>query len=653
MTRSLRRSALFLLLLPLLTAPLAAFQWVPLGPFGGSIKQIVIDPSDGRVAYATLILYNTDREILFKTTDGGGQWGPILDSGGDLAMDPARHATLYLATREDRRLLKSVNGGASWFETGPRSGPDRLAISAVTVDPARASRVYVVASSGVWRSTDRGASWKPTGSSPRVIGRLIAASQPAGTVFAVTDTGLSKSSDAGETWRSLPTPGETQTVGLFAVVSQRLYASFGESLFRSTDGGATWRPALPRTIGGSASSLAVSPRAPRTLWLGTAGGLLRSTDAGDTWTATGLGQPVAAVAIAASSPGTVYAGLQKAWSDADVGGISVTTNGGGTWTRRNRGLTGLDVATLAVDPSDPDILWIVHRWALYRSANAGARWARTALPVPSPPQPFPLYDIVIDPVAPSTVYTLSSALWRTQDGGQSWTNLSATGAPALGSLLIEPGSSAQLWGFGAGWLYTSADAGDHWSRLHLPNPGCGLSSFALAPSSSPILYAAGSQGYPGDYCIDTASPAFFRSTDGGVTWTNTSGGFHSTIFDAAGPIAVDPVDPRLIYVGTDAWTRYSGCDGVWKSTDGGTTWAQAGRALGCVYAVAASPAAGVVWAGTDDGRIFRSGDFGATWKRRALGLLTDRIYRLVISPADPQRVYAATSSGVWMWDETP
>ncbi|HSU82318.1 MAG TPA: hypothetical protein VLR69_07845, partial [Thermoanaerobaculia bacterium] len=68
MTRSLRRSALFLMLLPLLAAPLAAAsQWVPLGPFGGTITRLAGDPVDSRVVYATLVYATTYWEnALFK-----------------------------------------------------------------------------------------------------------------------------------------------------------------------------------------------------------------------------------------------------------------------------------------------------------------------------------------------------------------------------------------------------------------------------------------------------------------------------------------------------------------------------------------------------------------------------------------------------------
>jgi photosystem II stability/assembly factor-like uncharacterized protein len=121
--------------------------------------------------------------------------------------------------------------------------------------------------------------------------------------------------------------------------------------------------------------------------------------------------------------------------------------------------------------------------------------------------------------------------------------------------------------------------------------------------------------------------------------------------DAAGwQIAVDPVDPRLIYLATKGGYYEGHGDGVWKSTDGGATWGRTGNRLKdkSVTAIAASPVAGVVWASTGD-QVFISRDAGTTWKNRSDGLLARYVYDLIFDPSDPRRVYAATSGGVWVW----
>jgi photosystem II stability/assembly factor-like uncharacterized protein len=665
---------LFLVLL-LLAAPLAAVRhWVPLGPFGGSVSQIAVDPSDERVVYAV-----NSENVLFKSVDGGGNWTPIRRVGfglvGRIAIDPVRHGTIYVTS--DQGLLKSVDGGASWNAVGPRSDPN---IHSVAVDPAQASRVYA-GGARLWISTNRGASWKPARAIEPSgwIDLLIAARRPVGTVFATSYNIPYKSVDGGWTWEAMSTPTLDRAVGQLAVApsdSRTLYASSSSSgsasLFRSTDGGDTWQrtgrqPALYDGI----LSLAVSPHSPRTLWIGTQhNGLFLSKDGGDTWTASGLrpagsAAEVAVVAVAPSASGTVYTGLTA--REKDIGGIVASTDGGGTWARRNRGLFGLYVSAMAVDPSNPGILWAGDQGGLFRSANAGQRWVRTALPAP-PYWAFNFYSIVLDPAAPSTVaYALCDSLWRTQDGGASWTDLFAAGKSSpylyLSSLRMGPEPTPALWGADEeSRLLTSSDAGLHWVVRAQPDLGCGILDFAFAPSSASTLYMTGAdgrwwnQGMPPivpNYCDDNPLPAFFRSDDGGTTWTELSAGLRLHLVEGAGrQIAVDPVDPRLVYIATMGGYDSGQGDGVWKSTDGGATWERAGNAMKgrTVTAIVASPVAGVVWASAD-GRVYRSSDAGATWRDRTGELLARRVYGLILDPSDPDRVYAHTSTGVWVWEE--
>lgn len=333
--------------------------------------------------------------------------------------------------------------------------------------------------------------------------------------------------------------------------------------------------------------------------------------------------------------------------------------------RRNRGLFGLGMS-LAVVPGSPSILWAAHQGGLYRSANAGKHWVRTALTPPS--WGFSFYDIVPDPAAPSTdVYALcDGALWRTLDGGASWTDLFAgANNHHLVALRMGPEAAPRLWGSDEDRLLTSVDGGINWVPRAQPELGCGILDFAFAPSSASVMYMTGADGrwwnggmnpnppQSPNYCDDSPLPAFFRSDDGGTTWTDLSADLRLHLVQGAGrQIAVDPVDPRLIYLATMGGYESGWGDGVWKSTDGGATWERAGNGMKgqTVTAIVASPAAGVVWASAG-GRIFRSGDAGATWKDRTSDLLVRRVYNLIVDPADPNRVYAATSAGVWVWEE--
>jgi photosystem II stability/assembly factor-like uncharacterized protein len=175
---------------------------------------------------------------------------------------------------------------------------------------------------------------------------------------------------------------------------------------------------------------------------------------------------------------------------------------------------------------------------------------------------------------------------------------------------------------------------------------CQIFDLQIAPSSPSTLYVAGAKLDSVTGCKFTTA-ALFRSTDDGATWTEADAGL---VARSVTTLAVDPLDPRLLYAGTGGSFIYPG-NGVWKSTDGGASWAMAGDELQgrTITAVAVSPLS-VVWAATD-GSVFRGAGGGAAWSDRTDGLQAVTIHELLIDPADPRRVYAATSGGVWVLED--
>jgi photosystem II stability/assembly factor-like uncharacterized protein len=636
----------FLLPLILLTAAapaLAAPVWKALGPFGGTIQTITAAPSDTRVVYVT-----TQYEGAFRSTDGGASWVPIHKAfvTGNVAADPARPGTVYLATPEDK-LVKSTDYGSHW--TLANRGLEGTGVSAVAVDPARPSRVYAALDSRVFRSTNGGASWQPSrqafpsSSYTSKVTVLLPVPRPRGTVFAVADGKLWKSGDAGDTWKALDRDLSGYVFALAAspLDPWTLYASVEMpegrgGVFRSRDSGASWEAV--RETPSLVISLAVSPRSSRTVWAGTMDkGLLVSQDGGAHWKAAGLqGMRVMAVAIPSSSPRTVFAAT-VAWK-GDPGGVFASEDGGATWERRNRGLAGLSTPAVLTDPATPGVLWahLQEQGGLFRSTNGGRDW--TSLPIPAT-------YLAMAPSMPSTLYAVGlSQAWRTEDGGASWVPIMDPGNPAWWhrDLWVDPLSPTTLWSNGNGFA-RSVDGGATW--VHQPLPGGGwVTRLAFAPSSPSTVYAAGFRVYDGRFTRTTA----WRSTDGGATWTSIENGLGSSEPTA---LAIDPVDPRLVYV-TVCGYYCSPDGGIWKSADGGEHWTLTGQGLEPfeVTALAASPIAGVVWAAVADGRIFRSADSGETW-RESTGPQARVVYQLTLDPQDPRRVYAATSSGVWRMED--
>ncbi|HSS77834.1 MAG TPA: hypothetical protein VLV54_13960 [Thermoanaerobaculia bacterium] len=345
-----------------LASPLAAApHWTSLGPFGGDVDHLTVDPVDTRVVYATLGPQGT-----FKSVDRGVSWIPILGgpAAGSVAVDPSHHTTIYQAI-EVNRVLKSTDGGAHWTPGVPFA--DIGQARELAVDPAAASRIYLATSEGVWHSLDGGATWLPSRQPlpegpTRNVRTVIALARPAGTVFAGTDGGLFKSVDFGETWKiaghGLPASGITALVR--ASRAGILWAAVaGRGTFFSPNGGTTWKSTARQPAGaGAVTSLAISPDA-RTAWAGTAAkGVSRTTDAGGHWSPVALrtGASVTSLALGGS---TLYAGLHTSSFDVtgrDPGGVVASTDSGNTWQLRNRGLAGL-IVDLAIDPRDSKDLW--------------------------------------------------------------------------------------------------------------------------------------------------------------------------------------------------------------------------------------------------------------------------------------------------------
>ena len=203
-------------------------------------------------------------------------------------------------------------------------------------------------------------------------------------------------------------------------------------------------------------------------------------------------------------------------------------------------------------------------------------------------------------------------LWKTEDAGQTWTNLPLD-VYSVGALVASKTSAATWY---AGTLYggfKSVDHGTAWHRLGLPlrdsryEPS--VIRLVIDPRTPATLYASTSEG-------------LFKSTDDGERWTAIGGGLPSGGAFLRG-IAIDPADSRVVYAASQR--------GFWKSTDGGARWTASNRGLGAepyVNSLSVEPATGVLYAdvftaGTGVGnvstdRLFVSTDAGATWTPTAL-----------------------------------
>ncbi|HTT69031.1 MAG TPA: hypothetical protein VMF70_13480 [Gemmatimonadales bacterium] len=343
--------------------------------------------------------------------------------------------------------------------------------------------------------------------------------------------------------------------------------------------GLRWRMLGPFR-GGRVDAVAGVPGRPNEFYFGHVnGGVWKTIDGGRVWKPVFDGQPVASVgamAVAPSAPEVIYVGTGESTLRDSAGygdGVYKSTDGGRSWT--HCGLEGTQhVGKIAVDPRNPDVVFVAAigslyapnaERGLYRSRDGGRSWQK----VLSEDENVGAVEVVIDPSNPRVVY---AGLWNTRR--PPWFVYAPTNGPG-------------------GGIYKSTDGGTTWKRLTagLPKAGIGRTGIAVAPSNPRRVYAvvdclepertapagegpaagpaAGAAPAPGAAPQGAAPPppaqgGFFRSDDGGATWTRLSSDQmlwgRGWYFEK---IAVDPRNPDVVYVPNV---------NVNRSMDGGHTW---------------------------------------------------------------------------------
>ena len=276
---------------------------------------------------------------------------------------------------------------------------------------------------------------------------------------------------------------------------------------------------------------------------------------------------------------------------------------------------------------------------------------------------------------PLTYYQAATGggVWRTRDGGGSWDNISdGYFGGSIGSVAVAPSDPNVIYVGGGekslrgnvspGWgMWKSDDAGRSWRSLGFEG-GQHIPRMVVHPRDEDVVWAA----VLGHAYGPNAERGVFKSTDGGETWEHVL-----FVSEDAGAfeLEIDPTNPRILYASTwnvrrTPYSFSSGGDGsaIWKSTDGGETWADISDAPGLpdgtwgISAVSISPAdPDRIYAlvENEDGGLFRSDDAGASWRRvsddRNLRQRAWYFTRLGADPQDPDKVWVLN---VQLWVST-
>jgi photosystem II stability/assembly factor-like uncharacterized protein len=319
--------------------------------------------------------------------------------------------------------------------------------------------------------------------------------------------GLFRSTDGGIRFESIFDGGNTLSIGAIALSpsdpdvvyvgtgegNPRNSASYGDGIYRSTDGGKTWKHlGLERTE--RFSRLAVDPLRPNVVYAAAMGhewgpneerGLYRSSDGGDSWTrvlyvnaTTGASD----VCLDPRNSGVVYAGmydyLREPWhfrSGGPGSGLYRSPDGGKSWERltdpsRANGLEGLGTIGrigLAVSRSAPDVVYAIIEAAggnaLWRSDDRASHWTRVNDTREVNARPFYFSTIAVDPVDDKRVYSLARSLYISTNAGRDFTEVDYWRIFGdLHAIWIDPTDPSRVLAGSDGGFYVSNDFGEHW-----------------------------------------------------------------------------------------------------------------------------------------------------------------------------------------------
>ena len=592
-----------------------------------------------------------------------------------------------------------------WRMIGPFRGGRARAVAGV---PSQPNVFYIgQVNGGVWRSNDYGRTWMPIFDQQptQSIGAIAVAPSDPNIIYVGSGEGLHRpdlsvgdgiyrSSDAGKTWTHLGLRGAQQIPALaidprdpnrlFAAVLGHPYGPSAErGIFRSTDGGVTWKKVLYKDENTGGSDIALDP----------------------------------------SNPDVVYACLWEAregpWEDGNQfngtgGGLFKSTDGGNTWKQLSNGLPkGVVQVNVAIAPSQPSRIYVTlgttqpgayasgAGLGFYRSDDAGESWYRVT-DDPRPAMRIGGGDLAIarvDPKNPDVVYSTGIVTVRSTDGGKTWTSIrGAPGGDDYQNLWINPNDPNIILLVSDQGAIVTVNGGQTWSSWY-NQPTAQL--YHVSTTNTFPYQVCGGQQESGSVCISS------RGNDGEITlrdWLPVGAIEY-------GYVVADPLDPDVVYGGgrtevskfhwstgqvqnitpipvrnskyrtnrteptmfspLDPHTLFYATNVLFKTADGGNSWQtvspdltrpdpgvpasvgpllslnpDAAKKRGVIYALGLSfKNVNTLWAGTDDGFIWITRDGGKNWNNITPTELTpwSKVTQLEASHFDDQSAYASVS----------
>ena len=588
------------------------------------------------------VVAGTFNNGLFRSTDGGQSW--LAASAGltnlDIRAIDAIGTDFYVGTSNG--AFRSTNQGQSWMPVGVG-----LPATEVYAFAQIGSNLFAGTRSGVFVSANQGQSWTgaSTGlpSSPiQALGvsgaRLFAG---AGNSGGLGGRGVFVSTDQGRSWVSASSGITNPSIQAVVALGTKLFAAtYGSGLYVSDDQGQTWK-SVNATSGLPDDDISDLAVVGTNLFAAVVGsGVYRSTNQGVSWTAANLGLTSSSVTKFAVSGAMLYVGTGSS-------GVFRSFDQGGEWMQANFGLTNLTVNSLAATGSNLYAATI--GGGVFRSTNQGASWTavNTGLNF------LEVFELAASGSNVFAANCCNGGAFST-NSGQSWTPVSGSGLPQNGPVGSLVFSGTKLYAGAPNGIYVSSNFGENWTTVNADlktiiralvvndtkviagtyngvfiSADTGQRWTGLGSLANPFVNVVAANG--ANLYAGTLGSGVFRSTNGGTSWATANVGL---------PANADVQAIIASANGTNLFAAAYG-DGVFRSTNQGQSWTAANSGLTNKFVNALAVSGTALYAGTNGG-VFRSLDQGTSWTAVNNGLTNLSVLALAASGA---ALYAGTDGG--------
>jgi len=591
--------------------------------------------------------------------------------------------------------------GLEWREIGPWRGGRVTAVTGVLSD----DRTYYMGATGggVWKTNNAGNSWRNVSDGyfgVGTIGAIAVAESDENIVYVGTGEapirgvttshgdGMYKSTDAGKTWEHIGLSDAGQIARVIvhpsnpdlvyvAVQGQIWGPSEERGVYRSTNGGDSWEPVLQIDDETGATDLSMDPTNPRimyasmwehgrTPWFiksgGTAGGLYKTTDGGGSWKKLGGGLPEligkTGVDVSASSPNRVYAIVE---AEIDQGGLWRSDDYGETWSLLNNERIIWSRAWyyihIKADPQNADTVWVLNA-PLMKSIDGGKTFETRSAPHGDH------HDMWFNPRnSANFINGNDGGATVTFDGGASWSSIMNQPTAQFYRVITDNQTPFRLYAgqqdnstvsipsrtFGAGIGH-----GDYFAV------GGGESAhIAFDPDNPRLIYATTINGTLTEYDQVNKRTRPIKPYPEYVFGEQSKDLKYRTNWNA--PVVASPHDPQILYYGTQKLLRSDNRGVTWTEISPDLTFDDKSKQglnggpltpenvgaefYGTIFYIAESThRAGVIWVGTDDGRLQLTQNGGESWVDvTPRNLKGAQINAIDISPHEPGVAYVAVA----------